>query len=320
MKIAGRIDFLRNCPEVSCDLPAEISDDIRIERPAAPYLEWYRDYLDKGGPELTELKPWYESKLVAVEIAPGNSTHNMQPLSSADWKYLVVASSGNGLGVHEFFVVANLLFPVLWPVAHLTTTEPFGQGKLAGWGRDPLESTAKLFLPPLELQDELFGDENVAALREALADYRALNRTRFPDILRASQLLYDLRTISRFSQLLVLGKFSVLEMLLTHSPKLQGNDDSLSHQIRTKIALIDERLSARLDYTPFLGSTPSQVWSALYAYRSAVAHGGSLDFLGKDLKHAKSKQAADEFLSTAVRAILRHALREPVLFESLKPK
>lgn len=316
MNIDGRIDFLGNCLDVSCGLPATISDNIRIERPSAENLRWYRSYLGSGTSFFSELKSSFESNI--VEVDPSNYVY--KPLPRRDWKYLAVTSSGSGIEVHEFFMVANLLSPLLWSVAHRMTTEPFGRGKAVGWGFDPLESVAKTFHPPFKPNNERLTDETIIALKESLRDYQVLSRSRFPDIAKAVQLLFDLRMITRFSQLLILGKFSVLEMLLTHSPELQGNDDSISHQIRTKIALIDKRLSTPLDYTSFGGKTPSQVWSALYAYRSAVAHGGSIDFRGnKNLKPAISKKVADEFLSGAVRTVLRHALKEPELFESLKP-
>jgi len=317
MDIDGRVDFLGNCLDVSCRLPATISDDIRLERPMAGHLKWFRTYLSKGTLSNSELRSSFESEL--IEVDREKSIYTSQPLSRGDWKYLTVTSKGRGIEVHEFFMIANLLRPTLWSVAHRMTTEPFGRGKAAGWGFDPLESVAKLFLPEFKATAERFDDEKVINLREALQEFRALDSSRFQDIRRAVRLLHDLKMVPRFSQLLVLGKFSVLEMLLTHNPELQGNDDSISHQIRTKIALVDRRLPTPLDYSSFRGSKPNQVWSALYAYRSAVAHGGSIDFRGKNLKHAQSKKIADEFISTAVRAILRHALKEPGLFESLKP-
>lgn len=318
MNIDGQIDFLGNCMDISCRLPATISDNIRIERPTADHLRWFRAYLSKGTPNSLELKSSFESDPVGVDGETSIVTG--KPLTRKNWRYLTVTSKGRGLEVHEFFMVANLLQPTLWSVAHRMTTEPFGRGKAMGWGFNPLESVAKLFLPKIGVTRDRFGENDVVNLRSALQDFRALDSSRFPDILRAVRLLHDLKMVPRFSQLVVLGKFSVLEMLLTHSPELQGNDDSISHQIRTKISLVDKRLSTPLDFTPFGGKTSNQVWSALYAYRSAVAHGGSIDFRGnKDLKPAQSKDVADEFLSKAVRAILRHALKEPELFESLKP-
>lgn len=109
MHIGGRIDFLGNSMDVSCRLPAVISDDIRIERPTADHLKWFRSYLSKGAPNRLELKSSFESN--QVEVDRKESVNTCAPLSRRDWRYLTVTSKGNGLEVHEFFMVANLLKP-----------------------------------------------------------------------------------------------------------------------------------------------------------------------------------------------------------------
>jgi hypothetical protein len=109
-----------------------------------------------------------------------------------------------------------------------------------------------------------------------------------------------------------------LEMLLTHNPNDKDVGDSLSHQISTKVALLERRLAKPLNYAVLSEAKSTVVWKKLYAFRSAIAHGGTADFKGA-LSILQSPQAATEFLAEATALILRHALDEPALFDSLKP-
>lgn len=47
---------------------------------------------------------------------------------------------------------------------------------------------------------------------------------------------------------------------------------------RPTLALLDARWSRKIDYSPFGGTKPEKVWSTIYEYRSAIAHGGNADF------------------------------------------
>jgi hypothetical protein len=94
--------------------------------------------------------------------------------------------------------------------------------------------------------------------------------------------------------------------------------DSLSHQICTKVALLERRLAKPLNYGVLSEAKSDVVWKRLYAFRGAIAHGGIADFKGP-LKVLQRSQAATEFLAEATALILRYALDEPALFDSLKP-
>jgi len=91
----------------------------------------------------------------------------------------------------------------------------------------------------------------------------------------------------------------------------------LRDQICTKVALLERRLTKPLNYGVLSEVKSDVVWKKLYAFRSAIAHGGVADFKGA-LTALQSPQAATEFLTEATALILRHALDEPALFDSLK--
>lgn len=105
---------------------------------------------------------------------------------------------------------------------------------------------------------------------------------------------------------------SVVECLLTHSSS--GRDDAISRQIRQKVPLLLKR--AAFTASPFSGS-PQEVWVALYALRSLIAHGRTPSY-GKDqLSRIPNLHSAVKYLESAVAALLVQALKEPELVEDL---
>jgi hypothetical protein len=139
-----------------------------------------------------------------------------------------------------------------------------------------------------------------------------------PEIRRAITMLSNLKGLTHSSDLLVLGLFAIIEMLITHNPKLEDRGDSITHQLKSKIPLLERRFDRRLQYADYFGGASiEKVWSALYKYRSSIAHGGELDFKN-GLSILKSKDNADQFLFEVVRGMLRHILREPDLYKDIR--
>ena len=56
----------------------------------------------------------------------------------------------------------------------------------------------------------------------------------------------------------------------------------------------------------------------MYAYRSAVAHGGIPNFTRGDLAGLKSPNQALKLLKESTKALIRHALSEPQLIVDLR--
>lgn len=94
--------------------------------------------------------------------------------------------------------------------------------------------------------------------------------------------LNHLKSLPHGSPLRFLGYFGILEAVLTHAPKPNDPYDSITRQVRKKIALLNNRWSHPIDYSAFGGAKPETVWEKMYGYRSRIAHGGNPDPMGKD--------------------------------------
>lgn len=136
-----------------------------------------------------------------------------------------------------------------------------------------------------------------------------------PEIARSVEMFQQVRNADSLSPLYVLGLFGVLESLLTHDPR--GEYDSLSHQIRTKMKLLQSRFRQPLQYERFGAVAPEKIWNKLYKLRSCIAHGGVADWRG-ELSILRNQREACAFLTTAVRRTIRQALTEPRLVLDLQ--
>jgi hypothetical protein len=109
----------------------------------------------------------------------------------------------------------------------------------------------------------------------------------------------------------------MLEALLTHQPKPSDPYESITRQIKKKVALLDNRWSPRIDYRRFGGVDPDKVWEKMYSYRSALAHGAKPNFTG-DLQLLRNPDQALSLVKETVKSIARFALVDPRLLEDLK--
>ena len=146
-------------------------------------------------------------------------------------------------------------------------------------------------------------------------DRLAIVSVRYPEIGHSVRLFADLPDRKGHNDLDILGLFSVIESLLTHNPR--GEMDSISQQIRKKVALIEKRLAMPLDYSVFDEATHDTVWTKLYELRSRIAHGSPIVF-AKALTILKDAYTVELFLRASLRSFIRGALEEPELFVDLK--
>ena len=125
------------------------------------------------------------------------------------------------------------------------------------------------------------------------------------------------RAYIRLGGMALLSHFTILEGLLTHNPT--GVEDSLNHQLSTKIPLLFRRMDNPPNHAAdFPGVELGALWKKLYSVRSAIAHGSSLDFKSGKLAVLKDFEPVEKYVYTSMKALLRIALREPQLVYDLR--
>jgi hypothetical protein len=246
---------------------------------------------------------------------PDGKAANFQILPKDRWRYFVLEYQDDGrslIDARRSFVLTEPELDVPIVVHPLMVSTVMRRISLVG------DLSAILGHPVLNFQvPREFSQHDVDAARSVHADLQSLPQ-QYESIHRAVDLLVEMRSLRDSSPFRVLAMFAVLELLLTHNPGGKELGDSLTHQLCTKIPLVSKRLPVELPYDRFFGSiNEASLWKGLYSYRSALAHGSTPTFRNEQavLKNAEN---ALGFLSTATRAVARHALHEPQLFTDLK--
>jgi len=257
----------------------------------------------------------YETRAVLVGATDRAAEHfEYAPLPESEFRYHVLALVGGNAAIYgaRDVVEASVLTP--WHLEegpHIT----MNRGRVGiRWNRNH-----PIFMEEAQYTDDQFIPLTESYLAEISSVLTRLKAFAHPSVrLREAVRAYSgLRAIPEDSPFRFLGYVSVLESVITHSPKPTDPYDSLTRQVRQKMLLLERRFRQPLPYEIFLGSVDhGRLWNLLYAYRSAVAHGAQPDF-AKELKVLKSPGKALSFMRTATSLLLRQALDEPELVGDL---
>ena len=201
----------------------------------------------------------------------------------------------------------HILFEFLKPAGAY-----FSASEVASWIQGTMFS-------PTRPTPRLFTFDDALDVRANYARVQAVRTSgAFPDIARTLQDLHLIKTLPSASPFRLLGMFAIVEALIIHDPV--GDDDSLTRQLKTKLALLNRRFAQAIvvsDYFPGCDSLETVV-TRLYRYRSSIAHGNAVDFGDGPLKIIGTSESAQEFMYEMVRRVLRQALIEPQLVTDLK--
>lgn len=149
-----------------------------------------------------------------------------------------------------------------------------------------------------------------------ISDANDYYQENFQHIEHAIRQFVDLKALPRYSGLTIIGLFSIIESLITHNPK-QNAEDSLNHQIKTKIPLLRKKFQRTLEYKNyFVFTDEKKLWGNLYDFRSKIVHEGNED-VGK-IKELKSLENVTDFLKETVKLLILFALKEPQFLTDLK--
>lgn len=129
----------------------------------------------------------------------------------------------------------------------------------------------------------------------------------------------NLLTIPRSSSLLLVGLFSLLELLLTHDDR-NPSASRISWQLQKKIALLNNQFEKRIDFASHFNCSKDTkeetIIERLYQKRSLIAHGNQGDF-SKDLQII-NKGDEISFLRLLIRKTISYALKNPQIVSDLR--
>lgn len=239
-------------------------------------------------------------------------------LPESEWRYYMVSTLDNGNINQLLHYAASISDAPL----DLVTLIFHGENGSAGRGHRPQSIVNYIFSD--ELVASIVDVTLLAEIGEIYSLLIAANTVvngciNTPKAMKAVQMLDEVTLLPSSSVFRVLGLFSILEMLISHNPKLEDKGDSITHQMKTKMPLLMRRFDKPMVLTTYFGETKSdKIWSQMYGYRSAIAHGGTPDFNSlKEQGYLRSAANANAFLLAVVKATIRNYLREPMLYDDL---
>jgi len=299
--------FVLNQIDIEVELPFSFDENCSIHKATEAQIQKIKQILleKAGGIGFAKPTQFYECDAVM----DGAST-TLMALPENEWRYYVVSTSDNGGAKNNLHMASNISSAPL-EISALT----FYLNTGFGWRSGVLQSHFERFPVPVKK----IGKDELLETAEVYQSYISFDKEMYPEIPRAMSMFDSLSFLMENSVFHVLGLFAIIEMLITHNPKLEDRGDSITHQMQSKIPLLSRRFHKPLDYLfHFSGGTEKKVWSALYKYRSAMAHGGLPDFASSDLRILKNANNADDFLREVVKSLLRHSLKEPQLYRDLR--
>lgn len=294
--------------------PVALGNYARLYRLGSPKKEQLRLLLDPyiHAQQLRGVTPWEFDR---VPVAPGQTqiVPHTDPSENKFW----VIEYWRKLFDHELQLALELADPGLTPLLAVN--------RLNAPSMSSINNHAIINWLELNYSTEstVIGPGHVQGIMDAfnlLTSFFSNSEPKFEFIRKALQKFEAMKDISRRNPLYVVGLVSIIESLLT-TPQEGKTDNSLSHQLKAKLTLFNNRLPIPIDLGKYFPSDKSlemrTVVGKLYNYRSDIAHGNSSNF-SKELAVLESHDAVCEFLHTLIRHLLLQAIREPSLVRDIK--
>lgn len=240
-------------------------------------------------------------------------------LPESDWRYFVIAIEGTHETLTDIQHASDLApieleigFAVLFTFPGSPGGFVFHPGRFFQALEDCNQAAYSLNLQSLVHVTEAVA-QDIATLCTKL---RGADR-RLIDVKALAARIGDLKLLPSRSPLIFLGYFAILESLLSHPPKTSDPYDLVIRQVKTKMALLNNRFDRKIDYSRFSGAPAETIWTKMYTYRNQLAQGSTPSF-DSDLAILGSHAQALGLLKRSLKAIVRQALIEPQLLLDLK--
>lgn len=310
--------FLITHVNVRGELPIEVIPRHIFRKARPSEIEIIEHHLNKLLASAFRRWPSYNAKVVIESQNENSSSFRFEELPVEQWKYWVIAYEGSVSAVHTLTPAASLLDPEIEFGFEIFFSEPDQRGKVVGYSSMPLHLTEAYssadvtFRQPFDFDVRSFDRiRELAALERALADG-------YDFIKHAFQNFSAIRQISHTSEFRAVGYFSVIEALITHTPRSNETLDSISHQVRNKAVLLRKRFERPINPCDHFAQTDERkIWNDLYSYRSCLAHGGVADFEA-GFKKLKNQDHVQRFLREFIKELLILSLKEPDFVKDLK--
>jgi len=299
-------------------LPLNLSSGVTLRRPNEIELCTIRSLIQTMSGNTYSC--WIPYEALITQKEDSNGFTYIYTDNPANWHYYVLSDDNGGSHVHDLEQALLLLEPSIDLSVRVISDAGDGSQAIHPLGHSGFmpHIFERYYYGVSEVGNRLVLTTADILLAENIRGQIASLSTNYEFVKTSAQIWQEMRRISQSSRLQVIGFFSIIECLITHSPRLAESLDSISHQLCGKLRLMTNRMGRNdLLSTTFNLTTDTKVWKKLYSYRSSIAHGNTVSFKG-EFAALKSHKIVVDFLSAFTRSLLLYALNEPQLFSDLK--
>ncbi len=310
--------FILSLVDISASLPFEIIPEHFLSRAEPGQIKIFKERLNMARPVPINYFLYERSQVRQMPgEREGQIVYLTDELPSDKWKYWIVSHNGTNHGIQNLQEASLLLKEEIELGFQIFSMAGISGGSLASPAMVSYLSEAEEFSSSRSTKQITVDDLNNIRIYHSLI--KGLN-AEYGVVKNAVKLFDDLRALPRHSDFRIIGLFSIIESLISHSPKLEFFHDSIKHQIRTKIPLLAKRFVRELNYGEFFneGAREDKVLSCLYDYRSRIVHAGNSDIPTELSGVLKGKNEVRGFLKELTKLLLITALKEPELVTDLK--
>ncbi|PHS24114.1 MAG: hypothetical protein COA85_08830 [Robiginitomaculum sp.] len=306
--------------EIEGDLPVEILDGYFFRHARDQEIEIIENILSQSN---YGSWPWpaYNETLTIVEET-GNIRRSGEKLPRDQWKYWVIAYNYDDKEnrMHDIDRALMLLSPDIETGFVVVFFEYNQQGRKWGCTKPPPHITEKYTTPPK--CTEYASTISMSELGKICNIVRSIDELneKYEFINYAIEIFDSTKLINTHLKAKTILYFSIIEALVTHKPQDLEKKDSITHQIKSKMNLLQKKYPREIPISDYFGDyLAPKIWGILYDYRSVLAHGGKPDF-EKPNKHKilKDQKTISVFLKENIKELILLALHDPEFIAGLK--
>lgn len=330
MKFKERKAFtlLANRINTDLDLPIIIDEENSIDKASELEIQFIKSRIEDKINSNLALGSSNPFEMISVEEEvkrrKNKTFHELgrKIAKKENWHYWVIRHKQDRLK-QPYEVICSLIDSELIPIMdfsidHYETDEGIETGGSNGWNSFAFNQIYEL---GHTRRESVIKSDDIQYLKKLIKAYHEIDHDdeNYEYIKRNIQNYRTLMGMKIYQDLRVIGKFAIIESILTSRKSIQVN--SINFQLQNKIPLINNRLFKRIDFFKDLtvpdSFTESKIIEKLYEYRSSIAHGSKLDFDHR-LQHLKNRSVADYLVDEICRKLLAHLLLEPLLISDLR--